>query len=71
MKSYICLFLDKQCQVVLAVIKRGALSDVTAEVRRMSKEKTAWGYEIWADNRCVVSSYDCDHRPSRVQLRRT
>lgn len=53
-----------------AVILRGALSEVTDAVRRLNTEKEGWGYEIWADNRRVVSSYDCETPPGRVHIHR-
>jgi len=68
MRSYICLILDKQCQVIFATILRGTVPGVTKALRRMMNEKDAWGYEIWADAQRVVASYDCVNPPSRAQL---
>jgi hypothetical protein len=70
MRSFICLLLDEHCQVMLALLERGTVEDVTNKVKALNKEHAAWGYEIWADGVRVDESYDCEMPPSRVQIHR-
>jgi hypothetical protein len=66
MPIFICLLLNADCEVVLATFLRGMPSQVHEAARVMAREKGAWGYEIWAENRRVATSYDCHNPPGRA-----